>query len=423
MNPTETIYAFLIAVLLGFLIGLERERKRETSGSIFAGIRTFPLIALFGAVAGRIAEFTFDWVILAALLSFGGLLLLSYWRVSSGEKVGGTTEVTALVAFGLGVLAGLGEFVPALAGAVMATAILSLRDELRLLSGALTSADLFAIVQFAAVSLVVLPIVPNESLGPWGVWNPRSIWLLVVLISGISFVGYVLSKVISTERSIGLSGFIGGIASSTAVTLSFSERSRSNKPISLTFAAGVLAATGVAMVRLLVLVGIVEAELVLAVLPTLASYFLVCAVGGWLVYRSSKRAQVQAAKLDNPFELKTALTFAVLFAVVLVVTKAAQVFLGNQGIYLASVLSGLAQLDAIALTLAQQAKEGLVLTVTVKALALALAANSVFKIVLTFSLGSRPFARAITSVLFLAALASLLVAWFLPVDLLIGYES
>ena len=353
MNPTVTIYAFLIAVLLGFLIGLERERKRESSGSIFAGIRTFPLIALFGAIIGQLAELTSFWLILAALISFGGLLLLSYWRASSGEKVGGTTEVTALVAFGLGVLAGLGEFVVALAGAVITTAILSLRDELRILSGAITRADLFAIVQFAAVSLVILPIVPNENLGPWGVWNPRTIWLLVVLISGISFVGYILSKVISTERSIGLSGFIGGIASSTAVTLSFSERSKSNEPLSFMFASGVLAATAIAMIRLLILIGIIAPDLVLPSLTPFLVYAFICAFGGWLFYRSSQRKKVEGASLSNPFELKTALTFALLFAIILLITKTAQIFLGEQGIYIASALSGLTQLDAITLTLAK----------------------------------------------------------------------
>lgn len=414
MNPTETIYSFLVAVLLGFLIGLERERKREDGGSIFAGIRTFPLIALFGAVVGQLAERTTFWLILAALISFSGLLLLSYWRGSAGTKIGGTTEVTALVALALGVLAGLGEFVPALSGAVITTAILSLKDELRVLSGAVTRADLFALVQFAAVSLVVLPIIPSENLGPWGVWNPRNIWLLVVLISGISFVGYVLSKVISTARSIGLSGLIGGIASSTAVTLSFSERSKTNEAMSLTFASGVLAATAVAMIRLFILIGIVDLNLALEALPTFLIYLFICALGGWLVYRSSQRVQVEGAKLDNPFELRTALTFAVLFAIVLLITKAAEIFLGEQGIYLASFLSGLAQLDAIALTLARQTTEGLSTSIAVKGLALALAANSIFKLGLSFSLGSSRFGSTVTIVLLIAALASVLVAWFLP---------
>ncbi|MCA9839305.1 MAG: MgtC/SapB family protein [Trueperaceae bacterium] len=415
MNPTEAIYAFLVAVLLGFLIGLERERKREFSGSIFAGVRTFPLIALFGAACGVLSHNAGRWMMMVGLLSISSLLLLAYWRGSAGTKVGGTTEMAALVAFTMGILAGLGDYVAALAGAVLVTGILSLRDELRVLSGAVTRADLFALVQFAAVSLIILPIIPNENLGPWGVWNPRSIWLLVVLISGISFVGYILSKLISTDRSIGLSGFIGGIASSTAVTLSFSEQSRKNAELSQLFSGGVLAATAVSMVRLLILVGIIQPRLVLAALPGFGLYFLICALGGWLFFRRAKKEQVESAKLENPFELKTALSFALLFAFVLLMTRAAQEFLGEGGIFIASALSGLTQLDAITLTLAKQVGDGLAIAVAVKGLAVALMTNSLFKAGLTFSLGTARFARYVSLVVILAGLASLLLLWFMPV--------
>lgn len=419
MIAAEAIYAFLIAVLLGFLIGLERERKREVTGSIFAGIRTFPLISLFGASCGVLSSLSSVWLMMVGLLSLSSLLVLAYWRSSSGAKVGGTSEIAALLAFTLGALAGRGDYIVALAGAVLVTTVLSLRDELRLLSGAISRADLFAIVQFAAVSLVIFPLVPNENIGPWGVWNPRNIWLLVVLISGISFVGYVLSKLISTERSIGLSGFIGGIASSTAVTLAFAERSRKYPELSQMLAAGVLAATAVSVLRLAILIGVIQPRLMLVVLPSFLLYFVVCALGGWLMFRSSHKPAIEAAKLDNPFELKTALSFAALFALVLLITKVAQVFLGDQGIFIASTLSGLTQLDAITLTLAQQSQTGLDMTVATKALALALGANSLFKTGLGFSLASKGFAKALGISLIIAAIAALLLAWFLPLDRLL----
>jgi len=415
VTQTEIILSFLVAVLLGFLIGLERERKREVSGSIFAGIRTFPLIALFGAIIGHLAELTSYWIIAAALLSFGSLLLLAYWRSSSGVKIGGTTEVTALVSFGLGILAGLGQSVPALAGAVIATAILSLKDELRLLSDAVSRADLFALVQFSAVSLVILPIIPNENMGPWDVWNPRSIWLLVVLISGISFIGYVLSKLMSTDKSIGLSGFIGGIASSTAVTLSFSERSKTNQALSLTFASGILSATAISMIRLLVLIGIINTNLLIQVAPLFLIYSLINMFLGWIIHRSSKRAAGEGAKLNNPFKLRPALTFAALFALVLLITKAAQVFLGEQGIFIASFLSGFTQLDAIVLTLTQQSTTGLATETLIKSFALALTANSIFKSILSFTIGSNVLARVVTLSMIVSAITVLVMAWFLPI--------
>src|SRR5690625_2728634 len=160
-GPAGVIWTLLIATLLGFLIGLERERKRETRGSIFAGIRTFPLIALFGAIAGNLNAIAGPWPLVASILAMAALVSLSYWRESMGSKVGGTTGVAAFVAFGLGVLAGSEMVVPALAGAVLATAVLSMRDELRSLSTAVTRADLFAAVPFSPLYLEALPLLPD----------------------------------------------------------------------------------------------------------------------------------------------------------------------------------------------------------------------------------------------------------------------
>src|SRR5690554_2906438 len=188
------IWSLLLAALLGFLIGLERERKREMTGSIFAGVRTFPIIAVFGAIIGQLTAGYGVAVLVIGFISVTVMAALAYWRESAGEKIGGTTGFTVLVTFGLGAFASLNLIGAALAGAVIVTGLLSMRQELRDLSNTVTRQDLFAVVQFAAVSLIVLPLVPNESFGPWGVWNPRAIWIQVVLISGISFLGYVADR-------------------------------------------------------------------------------------------------------------------------------------------------------------------------------------------------------------------------------------
>ena len=417
MNTSGIISSFLIAALLGLLIGLERERKREQRGSLFAGITTFPLIALFGALSSELTTlFDSVLILIIAFIPIAIITALAYWRESSGDKVSGTSHFAVLVTFVLGVLAGHGEHVPALAGAVIVTGILSIRDELRVMVGGLTREDMYAVVQFAAVSLVVLPLVPNEAFGPWQVWNPRSIWLLVVLISGVSFVGYLLSKVISAERGIGFSGIIGGIASSTAVTLSFSERSKSNAPLAMMFASGVLVATAVSMMRLLVLIGVVEKQLLVTVLPAIVVYCLITAVGGWLIFRSNQSASVEGAKLSNPFELRTALKFAVLFALILLISRAAQEFFGDSGVFLASSLAGVTQLDAITLALSKQVGQGLDPATAAKGLSIALMTNSLFKSSLAISLGNRRYARSITIVLVIAGVCALVVAWFFPVD-------
>jgi uncharacterized membrane protein (DUF4010 family) len=411
MDSASAISSFLAATLLGFLVGLERERKREVRGSIFAGIRTFPLIALLGAISGQLSGEVGTMVIPLGFAVLGALLSLSYWRTSAGEKVGGTSEIAALVTFGLGVLAGLGHFTVALAGAVITTGVLSLRDELRQLSRALSPEDLFATVQFAAVSLVILPLVPDRPLGPWGVWNPHTIWLQVVLISGLSFVGYLAAKIVGTARSIGLGGLLGGLVSSTAVTLSYSRRSRTHPALTLLLAVGVLLASAVMAPRILVLLGIVAPDLVVPALPSLATLFALTLVGCGLFYRLSRKQPVEELELANPFELRTALQFAVVFALILLVARAAEVFLGESGVYFASILAGLTRPDAMALTLGQQVQAGLDPAVAARGLTLAVVSNTLFKAGLALSLGSRRFGRVVLGTLLLAALAAVAMAW------------
>lgn len=414
MQAEAAIWSFLVAALLGFLIGLERERKREIHGSIFAGVRTFPLLALFGAVTGYLAQLIGLVVIPSGFFALAVLLGLAYWRATEGEKVGGTSEVAALVAFGLGVVTGYGQFVVALAGAVLTTGVLSLRKELHTLAGGMSREDLFAVVQFAAVSLIILPLVPDEEYGPWGVWNPRTIWILVVLISGISFFGYLATKAVGARRGISLGGLLGGMASSTAVTLSFSGRSKNKPELGTMFAVGVLAASAAMVIRLLVLLSVVRPDFIVPMLVPLGALFCITAVGGLIMHRKSRHEEPAGIALENPFEIKTALRFGVLFAIILLVAKAAQEFLGEQGLYLATILAGFTQLDAIALTLADLLDEGLTMDVAVRGLALAVASNSLFKAGLAMSLGTRSFGRAVLITLVFASAACVAAAWLLP---------
>ncbi len=412
MTTPTAIWSLLVAALLGFLIGLERERKREQRGSIFAGIHTFPLIALFGGICAQIASDAGNMVIVLGFAVLGVLMALAYWRESAGGKIGGTSEVAGFVTFGIGVLVGSGHFAVAAAGAVIATGILSAKPELRNLSSALSREDLYATVQFAAVSLVILPLVPNRPLGPWGIWNPHTIWLQVVLISGISFVGYFAAKVLGTSRSIGLGGILGGLVSSTAVTLAYSRTSKERPALSPLLVVGVLLASAVMVPRILILLVVVAPELVRSALPPFLTLFGVTVLGAFISYRMRARHETEALTLSNPFELKTALEFAVIFALVLLLGRAAQEYLGTGGVYLASAIAGLVRPDAMALTLGQQVQAGLEPTVAARALTLAVVANTLFKAGVAASLGSKPFGRALLINLLVAALAAVGVAWW-----------
>lgn len=413
-GSVSAIWSLLVAALLGFLIGLERERKREVQGSIFAGIRTFPVIAIFGAIIGLLTADHGVGVLLVGLASVTVMAGLAYWRESEGEKLGGTTGFTVLVTFGLGVLASLSLVGAALAGAVIVTGLLSMRKELRDLSNTVTRQDLFAVVQFAAVSLIVLPLVPNESFGPWGVWNPRSIWLQVVLISGISFLGYVTMKMAGPRRGSALSGILGGFASSTAVMLTFSRRSEENPQLSGTFSFAALAASTTSVIRVYIIVALIEPDLASAAMLPLAAIMLTCAAGGLFARLRRHDPDSEDVSISNPFELRTAFEFAVLYAAILLVTRAASEWLGTGGTYLASFLGGIIRPDAIALSLTGATFESLELTVAVRALTLAIAVNCVFKAILGSTLGSSGFRRSVAGTLILAALAGVAVSWLVP---------
>lgn len=416
-GPTEAIWSVLVAALIGFLIGLERERKREMQGSIFAGIRTFPLISVFGAAVGLITPVT------SPLIMFGGFLAvtvmagLSYWRESSGAKIGGTTGFTVLVAFTLGILSSINLIGAALAGAVVVTGLLSMREELRGLSSTVSRQDLFAIVQFAAVSLIVLPLVPSEQFGPWGVWNPRSIWLQVVLISGISFVGYIAMKTVGARRGAILSGVLGGLASSTAVMLAFSRRSRDNPQMAGTFAMAALAGSGTAMIRMVVILAIVQPALVTPMLPPLAALFVIALTGAFLAGFRTRTPSDEGMNVSNPFELRTAFQFAMVYTVILLMTRAAQEYLGDLGLYLASMLGGIVRPDAVVLSLANQADGAVALSVIVRAMTVALATNQLFKAVVGLTFGSRRFGVPVLLTLLVAAGTAITLVWlFVPVQ-------
>lgn len=413
-GPLTAIWSVLLAALLGFLIGLERERKRDTHGSIFAGIRTFPIIAVFGAIIGQMSVGFGPSILVAGLAATTVMAALSYWRESAGEKVGGTTGFTVLVTFGLGAFASLSFVGAALAGAIVVTGLLSMRKELRDLSHTVTQQDLFAVVQFAAVSLIVLPLVPNETFGPWGVWNPRTIWLQVVLISGISFVGYLSMKLAGPQRGATLSGVLGGFASSTAVVLTFSRRSKEIPQLSGTFVFGALAGSAAGIVRVFLIILLVEPRLAAAALIPLATILIVCAIGAFVSRLRARETDSEGITVSNPFELRTALEFALLFAVILLVTRAAGEFFGTGGIYVASLLGGLIRPDAIALSLTGSTFEAIDLAVAVRALIMAIGINNLFKAAVGATLGSPAFRRGIMVTLVVAAVIGVAVSWLVP---------
>jgi uncharacterized membrane protein (DUF4010 family) len=327
--------------------------------------------------------------------------------------VGITTEVSALLAFLLGVLAVRDEVGLAAGLAVASTLVLALREWLHGLARRIETADVEATLKFGIVTLIVLPLVPNQNFGPppFDVINPHKIWLMVTLISGLNFAGYLLVKVVGTEHGLSLTGLLGGLVSSTAVTLGFSQRSRGENEPPAPLALGILLAWTVMFVRVVVLTGVIQRELgarlalAMALLGGLS--LAIC-----LVLR--RRASVEKGSVGagaNPFELGQAIKFGLVFGAVTLAAKAAQVYLGTAGVYLAAAVSGLTDVDAIALSVANLAANGTVsLDVGARAVLIAVLANTLAKGAMAVVLGSRGLRRVMLPAAGVLLVAGTLVA-------------
>lgn len=364
---------------VGLLIGLERERHPQAK----AGARTFALIAL----AGTLAAFADDalagaWIVPVGLAGVVLMLVAAYWRIGSDDEPGTTTVAAASVCYLLGVLAGVGETAIAGAIAIGVTVMLYFKPEIEGLSTALERREQVSVLQFLVVTFIVLPILPDRAYGPYEVLNPRSIWLMVVLISGIGLASYVALRLVGERHGALLAGALGGLVSSTATTVAYGRISRESPGAERLALVAVPVANLTPLVRVTVLCAVVAPGLLAELAPALAAAL----VAGGAVYalslrRSDGGARVQAVETRNPAQIGTALLFGALYAGVLLASAWLSDLAGSRGLYVAALVSGLADLDAITLTaLNLFADERAAAHVAVITIALAYGANVVFKL-------------------------------------------
>jgi len=356
---------FGAAAGLGLVIGLERERSHmDTDDPTFAGARTFALIALAGAIATYVhIRYDLAFFVVAAFLGVAAIVTVSYASSLRAGHPGATTEVSALFTFLIGALCGWGELGLASAVGVAGLLILSLKAWSLRFQKRISAEDVEAAVKFAVITAIVLPLLPNQAYGPTdalAVLNPHKVWLMVVLISGLNFASYILVKVVGQRHGVGLTGILGGLVSSTAVTLGFSQRSRREPPLAAALTLGILLAWTVMFIRVVVMVTIVSPSLGRRLGMGIGLMAVVSvAISGWLWWRYQKgqagteTEEVQSG--ENPFDLGEAMKFGLLFGVVTFIAKAAQVFFGDAGLYLAGGLAGLTDVDAISLSMANLA--------------------------------------------------------------------
>ena len=413
----ELAMRFSAALGLGALLGLERERT-HIGEKTFAGVRTFVLFSMLGALVG-LPDFEKDipWLPLVALGCLTALVGIQY-AVSAGKgEIGLTSELTALLTFMLGLLCIKGLVPLAAALGVTLTLVLALKQWLHGLARKIQSADVEATLKFAIISLIILPLVPNHNFGPPGleVINPYKIWLMVVLISGLNFASYILVKVVGKEHGLGITGLLGGLVSSTAVTLGFSQRSKEQPEQASPLALGILLAWTIMFFRVIIMVGIISRPLGLRLLLGMGIMGVECLAICFLLWRGQKTTEKGSVSAgENPFELSQAVKFGLLYGVITFGAKAAQVYLGGAGLYIAGALAGLTDVDAISLSMANMAQQDPAnIDAAARAVIIAALSNTVVKAGMAVSMGSIPLRKRMLPFSILIVVTGASVAFFL----------
>ncbi len=408
LEAYEPFVSLGTALACGLLIGLERERSQTPdSGSFVGGIRTHPLVALLGALSVSLSPSLVPWFPVAAFLGVLALVAIAYHDdVQRGRDRGLTGEVSFLVTFILGVVAASPDLYTPLqnrvvvvgAIAVIVTFLLSAKPWLRVLVSQVSADDLYATIKFLIVLVVALPLLPNEDMGPLSVLNPFKIGLMIVLIAGIGFVGYVASRIMGPGRGLFVTAMVGGLVSSTAVTLSFAARSKAEPRLAPTAAVAIIIACTIMFLRILVAVFVVSPALGRALAVPVAAMAVAGLLAGALSYRHGKAGGPQApVPVDNPFELSTAFRFGLVFALVLLASKAAQVYAGASGMYAAAALAGTTDVDAIVLSTASLANDGLDLTVATTIILIGATSNTLVKTGMAAVLGGAVLGKRVAA--------------------------
>jgi uncharacterized membrane protein (DUF4010 family) len=392
----EVARNFLVALLIGALVGIDRERKKAAEpGRSFGGIRTHILFALIGAASAWLAlERAAPWLLVVALAVVGAAVVASYLRSSHGqdEAYGLTSEMAAIVVFLLGAMAVAGELELAVALGVVTSAVLAFKEPLHGAVQRLDTPDVYAGLKLLIASFIVLPLLPDKTIDPWQAINPYKLWLLVVLISALSLAGYVAVRWLGSARGSAITGMAGGLVSSTATTLNFARSSRDDaNGDGHALSAGILLAWLMMFGRMAVLIAVVNRPLLAVAWPAIA---VMAAVTGAFVawhYRAGLARTHNDARplaVHNPFSLTAAARFGALFAAVLLVVKLAQRHAPEHGVYVVAALAGSVDVDAIALSMADAARGPEGFASATAAIVIAAIANTVVKCAAVLALGT-----------------------------------
>ncbi len=397
-----------IALGLGLLVGLQRERTEAR----LAGFRTFPLVTVLGALCALLSEEYGVWIVAAGLAGLALVVTannIAYARQAppdAARRPGLTSEVAVLVMYILGAYLVVGSVAVAITVCGAVVVLLHLKPELHSFAQKVGDTDFKAIVQFTLVTLVILPVLPNRTFGPLQVLNPFKIWLMVVLMVGLSLIGYLAYKLVGSRAGAWTTATVGGIISSTATTVNIARESRLEQGSHRMGAFVIMIASAISFLRLAALIGVASPQFLPAALPPFGTLLAVLVVFGMLQLRSSRGEDTPASPQRNPTELRTPLIFAALYAVMLLAVAYASARFGSRGLYVAGAISGMTDMDAVTLSVTNLVDAGSVAdTVGWRAIIVAAIANLVFKGFAVAGLGDRRLLQQVLLGFAAAALA------------------
>lgn len=406
-----------IAFGLGLLVGLQR----QASGNKMAGVRTFTLITLLGVISGFLTrDFENPYVLPILGLAMTALLVTANVlkvRSEHDKDFGQTTEVAALLMFATGAFLVVGDQVIAVVTGGSVAMLLYLKDHMHNFIKGLEEKDMSAIMTFAGISLIILPILPDETYGPLDVLNPRNIWLMITLIVGISVIGYFIYKFLGKKTGILSNGILGGLISSTATTVSYARKTADSGNIEKIAAFVITAASAVSLLRVLIEVGVIIPEKIpVIILPILIEFVFMAIICGILFYAIQKEdSENEMPEPKNPAQFKSALIFGLLYGIILLAVAFAKKEFGNNALYIVSIISGLTDVDAITLSLSNLMKQDSLEAATGwKLILLAALSNLVFKGIMAAVLGTRKLAKLIGISFGVSAVTGLLLIWLWP---------
>lgn len=416
MEQTEILSRLGVSLAIGLLVGLERgwSQRGQEDHKRAAGFRTFALSGLLGGVAGLVALSAGGVVLGFAFVAYAAAFAAFHWlEATTDHDLSATSVIAGLLTFLLGSLAVLGDIGVSVAGAVAATALLAFREQLHHWVAKLTWAEISSVLILLAMTFLLLPLLPNQVIDPWGAINPREVWLLTILIAAVSFVGYIAIKVFGDRMGILLAAAAGGLASSTATTLALARMSKERPESTRLLGAGILLAGVVMITRVAGITLLLNAPLAGQIILPFAAAGAVLCLSAFFLALGHREAPRPMTATENPLSIGTALKLGAVIVAVMLAVGYVRSILGSAGVLLVAAASGIFDADALTISMARLDGNDLDIAMAAQAIMVGVAVNTITKAIIAASIGGVRLGLMVIVASSAALAAGLAVIWVL----------